>query len=97
MNNMKSKLKQDYFNKILLNDENRPKKLWKTLKSLVPDSKNVSTSVKRLVKDDGTEISFPKLIADHFNKFFVNVGVSLASKFSSDTTKINSTFEQESF
>ena len=30
-----------------------------------------------------------KGIADHFNKFFVNVGVTLASKFSSDTTKIN--------
>ena len=31
----------------------------------------------------------PKLISNAFNKFFVTVGSSLASKFTSDTTSIN--------
>ena len=73
----------------ILGDKNQTKKLWKTLKSAVPNSKGVSTSLKKLVKYDGTEISCLKLIADHFNNFFVNAGAFLASKFSSDTTKIN--------
>ena len=54
-----------------------------------PNSKNTTTSVKRLVTEDGTDVTSPKGIADHFNKFFVNVDVTLTSKFSTDTSKIN--------
>ena len=33
---------------------NRKKQLWKTLKTLVPNGKNTTTSVKRLVTENGT-------------------------------------------
>ena len=97
VNRKKNKLKQEYFNEILTENEKRPKALWKTLKTLVPNGKTGTTSIKRLVKDDGTEITCPKGIADHFNNFFVNVGVTLASKFSSDTSKINPPVSEKTF
>ena len=81
---LKNKLKQN--NNLLSENAKRPKLLWKALKTLVPGGKSSATSVKRLVTEDGEEVTCPKGIADHFNKFFVNVGVTLASKFSSDTT-----------
>ena len=86
---LKNKLKQEYFNNLLSEDAKRPKQLWKTLKTLVPGGKSSTTSITRLVTKDGEEVTCPKDIADHFNKFFVNVGVTLATKFSSDTSKIN--------
>ena len=48
VNNMKNTLKQDYFNTLLTDNAKRPKQLWKTLKTLVPNGKNTTTSVKRL-------------------------------------------------
>ena len=89
VNNMKNTLKQDYFNTLLTDNAKRPKQLWKTLKTLVPNGKNTTTSVKRLVTEDGIDVTCPKGIADHFNNFFANVGVTLASKFSTDTSKVN--------
>ena len=82
MTNLKNKFKQEYFNNLLSEDAKRPKQLWKALKTLVPGGKSSANSVKRLVTEDGEEVTCPKGIADHFNKFFVNVGVTLASKFS---------------
>ena len=81
---MGNKLKQEYFNNLFSENAKRPKQLWKALKTLVPGGKSSAT-----ITEDGEEVTCPKGIADHFNKFFVNVGVTLASKFSSDTTKIN--------
>ena len=80
---LKNKLKQEYFNHLLSENAKRTKQLWKASKTLVPGGKSSATSVKRLVTEDSEEVTCPKGIADHFNKFF------LASKFSSDTTKIN--------
>ena len=94
---MKNKLKQSHYNETLSQHEKRPKQLWKILKSMVPNKNNKDASIKRLVQDDGSEITCPKGIADHFNKFFVNVGVSLASKFSSDTSKINPPVNEKKF
>ena len=94
---LKNKLKQEYFNNLLSEDAKRPKQLWKALKTLVPGGKSSTTSVKRLVTEDVEEVTCPSGIAYHFNKFFVNVGVTLASKFSSDTTKINTPVSDKLF
>ena len=96
VNNMKNTLKQNYFNTLLTDNAKRPKQLWKTLKTLVPNGKN-TTSVKRLVTEDGIDVTCPKGIADHFNNFFVNVGVTLASKFSTDTSKVNPPVSEKLF
>ena len=97
VNNMKNTLTQDYFNTLLTDNAKRPKQLWKTLKTLVPNGKNTTTSVKRLVTEDGIDVTCPKGIADHFNNFFVNVGVTLASKFSTDTSKVNPPVSEKLF
>ena len=97
VNNMKNTLEQDYFNTLLTDNAKRPKQLWKTLKTLVPNGKNTTTSVKRLVTEDGIDVTCPKGIADHFNNFFVNVGVTLASKFSTDTSKVNPPVSEKLF
>ena len=97
VNNMKNTLKQDYFNTLLTDNAKRPKQLWKTLKTLVPNGKNTTTSVKRLVTEDGIDVTCPKGIADHFNNFFVNVGVTLASKVSTDTSKVNPPVSEKFF
>ena len=38
----------------------RLKQLWKTLKILVPNDKNTTTSVKNLFTEDITDVTFPK-------------------------------------
>ena len=57
-------------------------------KKLVPRGKTTTANLKGL-KDDGTELTSPKDIGDHFKNFVVNVGVTLALKFSSDSSRIN--------
>ena len=56
-------------------------KMNNKLKQLLKTIKTLTTSVKRLVTEDGEEVTCPKVIVDHFIKFFMN--------FSSNTTKIN--------
>ena len=60
------------------------------LKNL-PNGTNTTTSGKRLATEYGTDVTSSKGIADHFNNFFLNIGVTLASKSSTDTSKINPT------
>ena len=50
-----------------------------------------------MTKNDGTDSTDPKEIANIFNSFFVGVGAKLASKFSSDTTKINPPVSRHTF
>ena len=82
---------------MLINDAKRPKQLWNTLKTLVHNGKNTTSSVKRLVTEDGTDFTSPKGIADHFNKFFMNVDVTLASNVSTYTSKINPPVSEKYF
>ena len=87
---------------------------------MVPNVKNTTTSVKRLVfecvnvifvllnikkkkkkkkrlvTEDGTDVT-PKDRADHFNNFFMNVGFTLASKYATDASKINSPVNENRF
>ena len=46
VNNLKNKLKCKHFNQTLSQHEKRLKHLWKILKTLVPNEKFKSTSVK---------------------------------------------------
>ena len=74
-----------------------PKQLWKTLKQLVPGKSGNVTSIKRVTLNDGSETTHPKEISNTFNSFFVSVGAKLASKFTSDTTKINPPVSRHEF
>ena len=65
-------------------------------KNLIPNSKYI-TSVKRLVTIYYTHVTSSKGIAYHLNKCFVNVGVTLAPKFSTDTSRINALVSEKPF
>ena len=56
-------------------------KLWKALKKLLPSSSHTST----MLQDGDTMHTEPADIACVFNKFFSQIGSSLASKFSAGT------------
>ena len=65
--------------------------------SLSLSRKTTVTQVKRVVNTDGAEFIDPKSIANVFITFFVGVGATLASKFSSDTSQINPPVSPETF
>ena len=92
-----SRLKEMHPYEVLQQQQNRPKQLWKTLKQLVPGKSGNVTSIKRVTLNDGSETTHPKEISNTFNSFFVSVGAKLASKFTSDTTKINPPVSRHEF
>ena len=97
VNRLKNRLKNEYYNEVLQQQQNRPKQLWKTLKQLVPGKSGNVTSIKRVTLNDGSETTHPKEISNTFNSFFVSVGAKLASKFTSDITKINPPVSRHEF
>ena len=78
-NHLKNRLKNEYFTRILHEHKSDGKKLWKTIKKLLP-SKG-SNKINNLKDSDGTLIYDNKKIANQFNIFFKSIGSSLASKF----------------
>jgi hypothetical protein len=72
------KAEKDYYLQILDKHKKNSKKTWETLK-------NVINAKRKSIKEhnfehNGTKISDPKIIAERFNNFFVNVGPSLAAQ-----------------
>ena len=72
------KAKQEYYTNLLAENVNKPEKLWKSIKKIL--SPNSTQSTTMLMDDDGTH-SDPNSISNAFNKYFSNIGSSLASKF----------------
>ena len=97
VNRLKNRLENEYYNEVLQQQQNRPKQLWKTLKQLVPGKSGNVTSIKRVTLNDGSETTHPKEISNTFSSFFVSVSAKLASKFTSDTTKINPPVSRHEF
>lgn len=88
VNKLKVNLKCNFYANEVNNARDDPKKLWKKIKELTPNQTN--SKISDMTLDDGSVISDNKMIANHFNQFFVNIGAKLASKFpSTDTVKIN--------
>ena len=54
------------------------KKSWQLIRRII--NKNKSGPVQSLFIHNGKEVTNPKEISEHFNKFYVNVGPTLASK-----------------
>ena len=70
-------LKKNFCSKAINENVNNSKKLWKTIKKLIPKNKSSVSSVQ-------TKIGFTtsdKETAEQFNSFFTSVGNNLASKF----------------
>ena len=68
LNNLGVKLKKQYFNKILYENKGNTKKLWTTLKSLLPSKKSTHTYTHTRDKQKNHDV------ANHFNEHFASVG-----------------------
>jgi hypothetical protein len=76
VNRLKNFLKRTFFNNKLYDNRCCAKKLWKTLKDLLPNTK--ANSTVPFVIEDGIEIIDHKSIANVFNKFYATIGSRLA-------------------
>jgi len=83
VNNMNKYLKKNYCCQAINENVNDSKKLWSTIKKLIPKNKSSIHSVKC---DNGNTTS-DKETADKFNDFFTSIGTQLASKFKTKTSK----------
>ena len=87
---IKNKSKTNYFNERLVKHQNDIKKTWDVIKEVIGNTKTKSyTLPKKLIVND-VEILDKKSIADHFNKYFINVGPNLATKIPSSKTNFES-------
>ncbi|XP_057316787.1 uncharacterized protein LOC130657807 [Hydractinia symbiolongicarpus] len=88
-------LNDDLIHAIKERDASDPKRLWKTLKELVPDKKN--KNVPSFISKNDMEINDPKGILNSFNSFFATIGTTLAQKFSFDTSDVNIKCNEKNF
>ena len=68
---MKSLSKKNYFTTKIKEEQYDPRKVWNTIRSVLPQTSNSCQKNPRLVKIDGNETSDPQVIASHFNEFFL--------------------------
>ena len=80
VNNLSKTLKKNYYNTEIENNLNNSKKLWKTIRKVIP-GKNKSSITNIKVHDKVT--TNDKDTANVFNNYFTTIGSNLASKFNS--------------
>lgn len=78
LNNLLRSAERKHYETLLEHNKNNLKTTWKTIKEII--NKKKRSSVVQSFKYNNTEIKDPKLIARHFNDFFINVGDSLSKK-----------------
>ena len=77
VNNLGRSLKRDYCTKAISDNINDSKKLWSTIKKLIPKQK---VSVKNVYNNSNVGFTAnDKETANQFNNFFTSIGNSLAS------------------
>ena len=79
--------KTNYYKEFFESNKKKSSMLWKGIKSLV----NVNNSTKKdikLMNDKGKNISDPKMIAELFNNYFVNIGPSIDNNIKLQITPI---------
>ena len=80
VNNMKFYLKKRYFESSIKNNMHDSKKLWKTLKKVIP-SKKKSIATNIVKSNDHGNVTTGKDTANSFNQFFTSVGKDLSKQF----------------
>jgi len=80
VNNMNKYLKKTYCSNAINENVNNSKKLWSTIKKLIPDNKS---SVHAVKTNNGITVN-DKDTADKFNEFFASIGNSLAQKIATN-------------
>ena len=87
---IKKKSKANYFNERLNKYQNNIKKTWDVIKEVIGSSKSNSHSLPKRLVVNNVEVFNKKKIAEHFNKYFVNVGPNLADVIPKPNKKIES-------
>lgn len=96
--NVIRKAKEIYYSEKIKESNNNPKKLWEILREATnSQTKKEKQSINKL-SIDGRIVETtknPKLIADHVNNFFINIGPNLASQIpQSEITRSTETEDQ---
>ena len=81
-NQLKRQLKKDYYTELFDRHKNDMKSSWKLLRELI---KRKRTNTSTLIID-GTLIRDPKIIAEEFNNFFVNIANKLINEIGGNHT-----------
>ena len=76
VNNLVSKLKKDFITDSIQNNAHDHKKLWKTLKNIIPSKQTQGPSK---ITEENREISDAGEMANSFNSFFASIGDTLAN------------------
>ncbi len=79
VNNLSRSLKRNYCTDAINNNKNDSKKLWDTIKKLIPKAK--STSSVQSVKASNGLTKCDKDTANQFNDYFTSIGSTLGDKF----------------
>ena len=77
--------KKRYYSEKFSQARNDTKSTWNTINDLLGRKKSCNALPRTFLNNNNDEVSDPKLIANEFNDFFVNVGPNLAKKFSRES------------
>ena len=86
VNNMKFRLKKRYFERSIKENKHDSKKLWKTIKKVLPSTKT-STLANIVNPVDNSNVPTGKDTDNSFNQFFTSVGENLGKQF--DNVNLN--------
>ena len=86
---IKQKSKSNYFKERLHKHQNNVKKTWDVIKEVIGSTKSNTHILPKKLIVNNVEVFEKKEIAEHFNKYFVNVGPNLASSI----PKLNKKFD----
>ena len=75
---MFKKTESDHYEGLFNSNKNNLKKCWNIIKTVIR-KKNSKVTFDEFIKNDST-VSDEKIIAENFNKFYVNIGSNLCKK-----------------
>ena len=81
-------VKKDYYNRQFVRYKNDIKNTWSTIKSVIDKNRSQRKNIQTKFKINGSIIEGDLKIADEFNKFFMNIGPSLASKITPPNNRL---------
>ena len=88
---MKKRVKRNYFSSLIIKYKNNIKKTWHVIKEAIRKTRcNNQTIFPKRVLIDEKIITNPKIIAEKFNNFFIDIGPKLAQKIEAPTKTFES-------
>ena len=78
LTNILRQAEKQHYDDLFVEHKNNLNKTWKTIKEIINKHKNVKIS--NTFSINNKQVTDPKVIAENFNNFFVNIGPNLANK-----------------